>query len=47
MIKFEDFDVIAGHINIWREKDGWRSWEYNEELNRYIFDDVPRENMLR
>lgn len=33
-------------INIWQEKDGWRTWEFWPEINRYIFNDVPRETML-
>jgi len=46
------YDLIAERLNepavlnIWRDLDGWYSWEYNEELNRYIFNDIPRNTML-
>ena len=46
------YDLIAERLkedavlNIWRDSDGWRSWEYDEDLNRYIFNDIPRETML-
>ena len=46
------YDLIAERLkedavyNVWRDSDGWRSWEYDEDLNRYIFNDVPRDTML-
>lgn len=30
---------------LWHEGDGWRSWTYSAEENKYYFNDVPSDNL--
>ena len=34
----EDNDIVSA---FWIESDGWRGWDFNEEMNRYFFNDIP------
>jgi hypothetical protein len=29
----------------WNDGDGWRSWTYSKERNKYYFNDVPEEHL--
>jgi len=29
----------------WNDGDGWRSWTYKKERNKYYFNDVPEEHL--
>lgn len=30
----------------WNDGDGWRSWTYSPEKNRYYFNDIPEDNLI-
>jgi len=29
----------------WNDGDGWRSWTYSKERNKYYFNDIPQESL--
>lgn len=29
----------------WHDGDGWRSWTYSAERNKYYFNDIPEEDL--
>jgi hypothetical protein len=29
----------------WNDGDGWRSWTYSPERNKYYFNDIPEEDL--
>jgi hypothetical protein len=29
----------------WNDGDGWRSWTYSKERNKYYFNDIPEDNL--
>jgi hypothetical protein len=30
----------------WQDQDGWRGWSYNEERNKYYFNDIPELDLI-
>lgn len=38
-------DTTPGSM-FWHDGDGWRSWTYSAERNKYYFNDIPEEDML-
>jgi len=44
MIKDRLEDNTPGS-EFWNDGDGWRSWTYSSERNKYYFNDIPEENL--
>ena len=47
------YDLIGRRIQdttpgsaYWDEGDGWRSWTYSKERNKYYFNDIPEESLI-
>ena len=38
----KDDDIAA---TFWNDGDGWRGWSYNEDMNRYFFNDIPAKEL--
>jgi hypothetical protein len=46
------YDLIEERIKdntpgsaFWNDGDGWRSWSYSPDRNKYYFNDIPEENL--
>lgn len=37
-------DTTPGSL-FWPDIDGWRSWTYSKERNKYYFNDIPEEDL--
>lgn len=37
-------DTTPGSL-FWHEGDGWRSWTYSAENNKYYFNDIPEDEL--
>lgn len=44
MIKERLKDTTPGSLH-WNDGDGWRSWTYSKERNKYYFNDIPEESL--
>jgi hypothetical protein len=44
MIKESLKDSIPGSA-FWDDVDGWRSWTYSKERNKYYFNDIPEKHL--
>jgi hypothetical protein len=44
MIKESLKDTTPGSLH-WNDGDGWRSWTYSSERNKYYFNDIPTESL--
>lgn len=47
------YDIIDERLRVntpgslfWNEADGWRSWTYSSERNKYYFNDIPDESLV-
>jgi hypothetical protein len=44
MLKERSKDTTPGSLH-WNDGDGWRSWTYSPERNKYYFNDIPTESL--
>jgi len=40
--RLKDDAIGSGY---WNDGDGWRSWTYSKERNKYYFNDIPEDNI--